>query len=129
MSREIKYRAWDKHHNTMLISESLAIFFKAISNKGQWELMQYVGLKDKNKKEIYAECHIVKFKYMQELDKVIELIGVFNYNEDELRYEIDIYNRGDEYTCLSYQSNGTMFDFEIIGNKHQDKELLNQKNK
>ena len=65
---------------------------------------------------IYEEINKFKFKYLEELDKPIELTGSFIWNEDELRYEIDIYNN-DKYICLSYLGNGQMYDFEILKEK------------
>lgn len=50
-----------------------------------------------------------KFKFLKSLNKPIELIGSFDYNSDELRYEIDIHNH-DEYACLSYVNGGVMYD-------------------
>lgn len=75
---------------------------------------RFVGLKDKHEREIY-EGEKFKFKYKIELHKNIELIGSFCWNDDELRYEIDIED-SDEYTCLSYIVNGMMFDFELLEN-------------
>lgn len=50
MTREIKFRAWDKRYNKMLIPP-------AINNPeiedNEWVLMQFTGLKDKSGKEIY----------------------------------------------------------------------------
>lgn len=85
-------------------------------------LMQSTGLRDKNKKLVFGD-DIVRFKYMNRLNVVVDLIGVFVYCDDELRWEIDIYG-DDSYTCLSYVSNGIMSDFEVIGNIYENPELL-----
>ena len=54
-----------------------------------------------------------RFKFIKELNNQIELIGSFDWNADELRYEIDIYD-DDEYVCLSYVGYGVMTDFELL---------------
>ena len=104
----------NEYHSTSVIVSSFSVG-------------QYIGLKDRNRKEIY-EDHIVKFKYLKELDEAVDLIGVFRFNDDELRYEIDIDPNDHGYVCLSYIGNGTMYDFEIIGNIHQNKDLLTSNN-
>jgi len=76
------------------------------------ELENPVIKKDINGKSI-RQGDKFKFKLMKELDKHIELIGSFDWNDDELRYEIDIWDN-DEYLCLSYISNGTMYGFELL---------------
>tara|TARA_R110002012_G_scaffold283603_1_gene474004 strand:+ start:2718 stop:2951 length:234 start_codon:yes stop_codon:yes gene_type:complete len=53
------------------------------------------------------------FKYLKELDNQIELIGSFDWNDEELRYEIDIHDNED-YVCLSFVGNGVMSDFETL---------------
>lgn len=54
-----------------------------------------------------------RFKLLVQLHETIDLIGSFVWNQDELRYEIDIYDN-EEYICLSYNCDGTMRCFEII---------------
>ncbi len=90
---------------------------------------QYVGLKDKNEKEIYSDVHIFKFKLktLERLNIFIELVGVFTFNDIELRYEIDIYSPEHNYVCLSYVSTGQMYDFEIIGTVQENPELITLK--
>ena len=86
MSREIKFRAWDKYENK--IRKVRAINF---TNKDLWleiednrimganffevELMQYTGLKDRNDKEIY-EGDIVRY-FKDELGVVKFVAGSF----------------------------------------------------
>jgi uncharacterized phage protein (TIGR01671 family) len=72
MSREIKFRAWDKVNKSMMTSKHYAIMFNGEvhppSNKHQeWDIdqfipMQFTGLKDKNGKEIY-EGDIIEDDY------------------------------------------------------------------
>ena len=54
-----------------------------------------------------------KFKFLKAPNKPIELIGSFDFNTDELRYEIDIHDH-EEYYCLYYVGNGVMYDFELL---------------
>lgn len=53
------------------------------------------------------------FKYLKELDNQIELIGSFDWNDEELRYEIDIHDN-EEYLSLWFVGNGVMSDFELL---------------
>ena len=79
--------------------------------KKKMKMKNYVK-KDKHGNEI-KEGQKFKFKFLKEFHNPIELIGSFDWNDDELRYEIDIHDH-DEYVCLSFVGNGVMFDFELL---------------
>ena len=124
MNREIKFRALEKKTNKIFnwnqILNNLEHFF--FGNK--YELMQYTGLKDKNGKEIY-EGDIVD-RYGVALIGTIEERKIINsevvetsavvFDEEELFFTVEgttnigVYNG---WNCL-----------EIIGNIHENKELL-----
>ncbi|MDC2867581.1 YopX family protein [Bacillus sp. BP-3] len=124
--REIKYRAFVKELNLVLPVLSISFDFKrvevpAVNSKvahTEWfhleqvELMQYTGLKDKNDKEIY-EGEIVRvsghpFQGTYEMDR---------------NYEVG-YNEYMELCCGSWYLVRMRPWAEVIGNIHENKELL-----
>ena len=120
--RDIKFRVWDNERNAMLNSKSVDIdFFEGeieitsdtirydevyTDEIKDFELMQYVGCKDKNNKEIY-EGDIVKTK---------EHIGQIIYSKG--MFFIDV--KGDFYLPI-YNVSEFM---EVIGNIYENPELL-----
>ena len=129
MSREIKFRAWDKFTKQMPF-EGFHLFGEVLTFHllSQWcdenpnpnhsssllrpndiEIMQYTGLKDKNGKEIY-EGDIVKAG---------ELIGIIEWCNSDSRY---IVTNGDKNGGLNsfYMKQNA----EVIGNIHENPELL-----
>ena len=57
MSRVIKFRAWDKAYKWMFTPEQLD---KVLQQPEMFDVMQYIGLKDKNGVEIY-EGDVVRY--------------------------------------------------------------------
>lgn len=127
MSREIKFRAWDKEKSVMYFEHFVSItvdgkiFF--IDETGEWiinpkriVLMQYAGLHDKNGKEIY-EGDILQESY----DGGIVLWTV-EWCENECLFMIKNHTQSEIFIGEDMVN---VFKFsEAIGNIYENSELL-----
>ena len=142
MKREIKFRVWDHNTDTMMIPDDFEFCDGEISwidagreagpksgndgDPGQFEIMQYVGLHDKNGREIYesdilkvtgedGESYVATVKWFGDEDyPAFDLEGIpatWNYDANALA---TIFQSGVE-TC------------EVIGNIFENPELLEGK--
>lgn len=115
--REIKFRAWEKDekkmysHNSLGDSTLLSTLYATehIKGKGNIELMQYTGLKDKNRKEIY-EGDIVR--------RLINSRGNL-YPSNYKRNVIKI-----EFINSAWSVRKQTDRIEIIGNIYENPELI-----
>jgi len=116
MSREIKFRAWDKNNNKMVYSG------KKYTNGGllDWfedeDLMQYTGLKDKNGKEIYEGDIVKDKKNHPRMKLVVKYEGV--------GFSIKDIKNGDCQILFYNSSCRKQENIEIIGNIYENPELL-----
>lgn len=118
--REIKFRSWDKDEKKMyyldksLDSNILQAMYasEVIQGRGNIELMQYTGLKDKNGKEIY-EGDIIKSE--AEPNRYEQVTQKVYWDESEAGFRIDAFRFGNEV----YLSRT-----EVIGNIYENTELL-----
>jgi uncharacterized phage protein (TIGR01671 family) len=120
--REIKFRAWQKHHKQMVKVTRIDFNRNLITadygektvprfntfEQDNFILMQYTGLKDKNGREIY-EGDIVKSDNGEAIDKIVYKQGAF-YVESIKRNLLD--------ELLSD------VETEVIGNIYANPELL-----
>ena len=123
-TREIKFRAWEENHKSMIqdigilqsnyrsqcVTGSNGISFRW--NCPNVILMQYTGLKDKNGTEIY-EGDTIAFEGIGKSNTVIFHDGCFG---------VDLFgiNHGAELRHLNDSEK-----WEVIGNIHENPELLN----
>ena len=122
MSREIKFRAWDKRHNSMEYINDLYWFEENgihDFNDDNYIFMQNTGLKDKNGKEIY-DSDIVKVtwgsgKIVFYVVKYCESLG-YHFLRDTKNKE------DDDIICIYDYS-----QMDVIGNVFDNPELLKNK--
>ena len=135
--RDIKFRAWNKNTEKMYKIGQITL------EKGVWNyepdsreyigmsipyqpsfiLMQYTGLKDKNGKEIYEGDIIYCKKHIggSWIEDCIEK-GYVNFNNGEF----GLYRKQGYYQSL-YKFKEYDYEFEVIGNMHDNPELLAEK--
>ena len=129
MKKEMKFRAWDlKNKQWLWANGALGKHYTSGNVFKGWELnikegvvlMQYIGLTDKNGKEIY-EGDIVKM-----LD---EWIGHYKlYSEHTIEFGAGTFrleNGIPLYDCLDEDCDFERCAFEIIGNIYENPKLLN----
>lgn len=130
MTREIKFRAWEKIGQQIIgwqqwVDNSINLY--EILGNGEFIVMQYTGLTDKNGKEIY-EQDIVKFGKKS--------LGNNQRDEDYNTLPIVwsatrgawVFDDGDRDYYRSW--NAYIYsDLEVIGNTWENPELLENENK
>jgi len=137
--REIKFRSWDTANESMDYLDRISLhhdiyrgitgysgtnsdFFGDGSGKshewshdikedGQWILMQYTGLKDKNDKEIYEGDIIKNYSKSFGAEFVIKEV---KFTEFLMNYGYDHYEMGEIAEEI----------YEVIGNIYENPELL-----
>ena len=142
MSREIKFRVWDKTTNTMFEDNkntdiTIEIFREMVDingippiyeNECDAVLMQYTGLKDKNGKEIY-EGDVLKQVKKSSRE------GCESSSYDKNNFEV-VFKYGSFWLQRPYGDSAYIRDFpnidefvgfecfEIVGNIYENPELL-----
>lgn len=153
---EIKFRAWDKKSKTMHYDYAInnlsdgginVAFFHESSPlyNAEWELMQYIRLKDKNAKDIYeGDIYLATRSYMPSrgykkkgYPQKITVICVVEWSIYDAGWrdreispikEHIVFDKSAPYhyyqTSLSGAPTGHADWIEVVGNIHENPELL-----
>lgn len=115
MSREIKFRTWDKDHSNMLPVTTIQRIAEWGGILNDLIFMQYTGLKDKNGTEIYEGDILASTPntYYEPREIV--------WFEHEARFGIRA-DEDEDHTMLNAYYAKT--EYEVIGNIYENPELL-----
>ena len=125
MNGKIKFRAWDKIDRIMrevysinFINEDMCLMCDNLGrvqmNFSDAELMQYIGRRDINDKEIY-EGDIVKVN-----DKLYEVI----FDESYVGFNLKNYfDSSSDYPKIAFSE---LNNIEVVGNIYEDTKLLKE---
>lgn len=128
MKREIKFRGkrltnneWE--YGYYIYCEEWEIHYIILTPIDGGTVGQYTGLKDKNEKEIY-EGDILKVSTEGRWADISGAIGVVEFS-DELQWSF-AYSKTDTRIGFMPITWGGFSDLEVIGNIHENPELINQ---
>lgn len=134
MKREIKFRVWDHNTDTMMIPDNFEFYDGEIGwidagreagpksgndgDPGQFEIMQYTGLHDKNGREIYEG------DVLQCADRIYR-----NGESEKVNFEVKYAELSASFLAGPYKLWELMHirKCEVIGNAFENAELLEGK--
>ena len=131
--RELKFRAWNRQDNEYITGNRIRVdgdgllyidritvktAFVHHTRKNPWFIVeQYTGLKDKNGTEIY-EGDIIRAPVY---------IGRIFYDEEYAYFKLKTSRSDHCFIALMQQLEIEMDDLEVVGNIHENPELLEEK--
>ena len=114
MQREIKFRVYDKISKKMYRWLHINSIPLRDFDLEHYELMQYIGFTDKNKKQIYEGDIVEFYNGIVNIDKEIGIVDTTNFMAF-----LNTNTEAGDYLC-NYDSD----ELEVLGNIYENTELL-----
>lgn len=130
MTREFKFRIWDKygkymhmfgenHHDDFGVSEDNVVYYRNLQNletseeDSSYKLMQYTGLKDINLKEVYEGDLIEQIGFKDEFYEVV-------YDSKHARYAAVPFKDDDNIDKSEYIALPMANGIKVVGNIYEN---------
>ena len=131
--REIKFRAWDTMRRGQPLKEMVYFGITRLDGEyiiasgsyleGDYKLMQYTGLKDKNGKEIYEGDVVETNRPLHAWEYPKNSVRVIFFEEGAFYFKPPLHN----LIYRLHTNNIKNHNMKVIGNIYENKELLEEK--
>ncbi len=131
-NREIKFKVWDKNSKTwqwrpceyLPLEGCFSLNSRDKWHKNSWVFLQYIGIQDKNNKEIY-EGDILTGHMGYSPD--VKLTGIVEYSTETLGYGLRFNPNPNTKDSLT-EDLFLVHDLEVIGNIYENTDLVEEYN-
>lgn len=118
MSREIKFRAWNKDKGSMHYEGTRVLEVDGFN------YMQWTGIKDSNNKDVW-EGDIAEVVILNEFGSQRVELGKIEYQNERAAFILRSLSNPDLMTRIESVNNGRP-NFKVIGNIYENTDLLKQ---
>lgn len=120
--KQFKFRVWDYTGITWATVFSINLLEDCCLNNSEHEVSQFIGIQDKNSKEIYeGDIVTANLTYSHEA----KFTGVVEYSVETLNYVLRFNPNNLPYESL-FEDLNMLTNFEVIGNIYENENIAEE---